>query len=129
VHGQHERPGETKNANLSGRLEVDAEAVAVSQKINAAKSGMARAAAASGRDEGVSEMGSEPLHCGLCLHKPWATGIYGTLGVASSSNVPGARYGAESWTDSTGNLWLFGGTGEAASSTIGGLSGLWEYTP
>jgi hypothetical protein len=36
-------------------------------------------------------------------------GVYGTKGVASSSNVPGGRVGSVSWTDADGNLWLFGG--------------------
>ena len=40
-----------------------------------------------------------------------ASGIYGTQGTASASNVPGARYAASSWIDSSGNLWLFGGVG------------------
>src|SRR6476661_7468545 len=31
-------------------------------------------------------------------------GVYGTKGVASTSNVPGARDGAVSWMDKSGNL-------------------------
>jgi hypothetical protein len=38
-----------------------------------------------------------------------ASGVYGTQGTAAASNVPGARYSASSWIDSSGNLWLFGG--------------------
>lgn len=38
-------------------------------------------------------------------------GVLGIQGTSSSSNLPGARYGAVSWTDVTGRLWLFGGTG------------------
>src|SRR5437870_3031135 len=39
-------------------------------------------------------------------------GVYGTQGVPSPSNYPGARgWGELSWTDSTGNFWLFGGYG------------------
>jgi hypothetical protein len=38
-------------------MEVDTDAVEYAEKINAAKSGMARAAAAAGRDEPVSENG------------------------------------------------------------------------
>jgi hypothetical protein len=38
-------------------------------------------------------------------------GIYGTLGTAATGNIPGARFGAASWTDNKGNLWLFGGQG------------------
>ena len=46
-------------------------------------------------------------------------GVYGTKGVASSSNAPGARQLAVSWTDNSGNLWLFGGYGYPASGGIG----------
>ena len=38
-------------------MEVDPDAAAYAEKINAASSGMARAAAATGRDEPVSEEG------------------------------------------------------------------------
>jgi hypothetical protein len=38
-------------------------------------------------------------------------GVYGIEGTPSAANVPGARAGAVSWTDSSGNLWLFGGAG------------------
>jgi ribosomal protein S11 len=57
-----------------------------------------------------------------------ASGVYGTQGVASTSNVPGARYGAVSWTDSSGNLWLFGGNGNASSGG-GCLNDLWKFNP
>src|SRR5262249_16546264 len=40
---------------------------------------------------------------------PAQAGIYGTKGVASQRNIPGARYNGVSWTDSSGNFWLFGG--------------------
>ena len=36
-------------------------------------------------------------------------GVYGTLGVPNAANVPPARWGATSWTDVNGTLWLFGG--------------------
>ncbi|MBZ5689956.1 MAG: hypothetical protein LAP86_33615 [Acidobacteriia bacterium] len=35
--------------------------------------------------------------------------VYGNMGVASPSNVPGARAGSISWIDKSNNLWLFGG--------------------
>src|SRR5512136_2968780 len=38
-------------------------------------------------------------------------GIYGTRGVASPDNSPGAREWAASWSDGQGGLWLFGGHG------------------
>ncbi|MEO6001104.1 MAG: kelch repeat-containing protein [Chitinophagaceae bacterium] len=56
-------------------------------------------------------------------------GIYGTKGIASAFNMPGSRYGALSWTDATGNLWLFGGYGFAASGTAQFLNDLWKYNP
>jgi N-acetylneuraminic acid mutarotase len=37
------------------------------------------------------------------------TGVYGTMGVASASNIPGARWGSVGWTGSNGKLWIFGG--------------------
>jgi hypothetical protein len=58
-----------------------------------------------------------------------ANGVYGTQGVASMSNVPGARYVAISWTDGSGNLWLFGGQGYDSSGSDGYLNDLWEYVP
>ena len=39
------------------------------------------------------------------------TGVYGIKGVPDAANVPGARRGAVSWIDSSGDLWLFGGEG------------------
>jgi N-acetylneuraminic acid mutarotase len=56
-----------------------------------------------------------------------ALGSYGATGTAS--NVPGARYDALSWTDPSGNMWLFGGFGLATTATAGGLNDLWEYLP
>lgn len=56
-------------------------------------------------------------------------GVYGTLGVPAPGNVPGSRAGASSWTDSNGNLWLFGGVGVDASGNTGYLDDLWEFNP
>jgi N-acetylneuraminic acid mutarotase len=58
-----------------------------------------------------------------------ASGMYGTRGVGSPTNVPGARSEAISWTDTAGNLWLFGGLGYDSSGAGGNLNDLWEYTP
>jgi hypothetical protein len=58
-----------------------------------------------------------------------AAAVYGTKGVASASNVPGARWGASSWIDASGNLWLFGGNVNAGSPPGGSLNDLWEYSP
>ena len=54
---------------------------------------------------------------------------YGTLGVALSSNNPGSRIGAVTWTDKDGNLWLFGGNGKGESSRSGYLNDLWKFNP
>jgi len=58
-----------------------------------------------------------------------ASGVYGTLGTASAGNVPGARYAANSWIDSSGNLWLFGGYGNDSTGSLGRLNDLWQYSP
>jgi N-acetylneuraminic acid mutarotase len=57
-----------------------------------------------------------------------ATGIYGTKGVAAATNAPGARRGATSWTDASGNLWLFGGNGFDSTGASGYLNDLWKYS-
>jgi len=37
-------------------------------------------------------------------------GVFGTLGAAAPGIFPGARDSGVSWTDASGNFWLFGGT-------------------
>lgn len=54
-------------------------------------------------------------------------GIYGTIGTPGPGNNPGARFGAASWVDSQGDLWLFGGYGVDETGTAGVLDDLWEY--
>jgi N-acetylneuraminic acid mutarotase len=56
------------------------------------------------------------------------SGVYGTLGVAAATNIPGGRVGASSWTDANGNLWLFGGSGFDSQGNRGGLNDLWLYS-
>ncbi|MBK7668721.1 MAG: T9SS type A sorting domain-containing protein [Sphingobacteriaceae bacterium] len=53
----------------------------------------------------------------------------GTLGVPSSTNIPGGRYSAFPVFDNWGNLWLFGGIGYPGTFGIGRLNDLWKYTP
>ena len=55
--------------------------------------------------------------------------VYGTQGVAAAANVPGARSGAVSWTDRSGNFWLFGGGGFDANGNLGNFNDLWEFSP
>ena len=57
------------------------------------------------------------------------SGVYGTQGAASASNIPGARQAASSWIDASGNLWLFGGTGYDSGGGVGNLNDLWKYSP
>lgn len=54
-------------------------------------------------------------------------GVYGTKGVASPQNLPGARWGAMAWADRDGNLWLFGGYGINAVGEIADMNDLWKY--
>jgi N-acetylneuraminic acid mutarotase len=56
-------------------------------------------------------------------------GTFGTQGVAAAANTPSAMYGPISWTDNSGNFWLFGGTGYAQVATSGSLNDLWKYSP
>ena len=54
-------------------------------------------------------------------------GVYGTQGQANTGNIPGSRFAAATWTDSSGNLWLFGGSGLDANNTWGLENDLWEF--
>ncbi len=56
-----------------------------------------------------------------------ATGVYGALGIPSASAVPGARLSPTTWTDSGGNLWLFGGFGHDSTGNVGSMNDLWEF--
>jgi len=59
-----------------------------------------------------------------------ATGVYGTQGVAASANVPPARGSAVSWTDASGNFWLFGGeVFDVATQLYHRVNDLWKYSP
>lgn len=55
--------------------------------------------------------------------------VYGTQGVANTTNNPGSRHGCATWTDALGNRWLFGGEGLATTTTISWLNDLWKYNP
>jgi hypothetical protein len=51
--------------------------------------------------------------------------------VPLTNAAPGSRWGASSWIDAGGNLWLFGGWGLDSKRTDGNgsLNDLWVYTP
>ena len=53
-----------------------------------------------------------------------AAGVYGTITVEAAGNTPGARHSGSTWTDSSNNLWLFGGL----SGTLRN-NDLWRYNP
>ena len=57
------------------------------------------------------------------------SGVYGALGAAATSYIPGGRYAAASWRDSSGNFWLFGGYGADSDGNQGNLNDLWKYNP
>ncbi len=57
------------------------------------------------------------------------SGVYGTRGQASPSNIPGSRFEASSWTDKSGNFWLFGGDGFDSNSDWTYLNDLWQFNP
>jgi len=58
-----------------------------------------------------------------------ALGVYGTQGVAATTNIPGGRGGAASWVDQAGNFWIFGGSGFDATGSLVDFNDLWEYSP
>ena len=60
---------------------------------------------------------------------PDAPGVYGSKGNYSATNSPGARHDGAAWTDSSGNLWLFGGQGYDRSGNSALLNDLWEFDP
>jgi PKD repeat protein len=58
-----------------------------------------------------------------------ASGIYGTMGISSPLNTPGARgYGFLSWKDFNADFWIYGGDGYDESGNSGILADLWKYT-
>ena len=65
--------------------------------------------------------------------RPDQEGRYGTQGLPAPDNVPGARFGAVSWTDSSGRLWLFGGRTFGRSlypmRPAGTFNDLWMFDP
>src|SRR5260221_1167918 len=54
-------------------------------------------------------------------------GVYGTQGVSDVANKPGSRNLGVSWTDASGNFWLFGGRGYPAGGSPDRLNDLWKY--
>lgn len=73
-----------------------------------------------------------------CGHGEWAwmtgtqsvnqIGTYGTLGTGAAANTPGGKQFPATWTDSSGNLWLFGGYGYDSNNNLLPMNDLWEYS-
>ena len=62
-----------------------------------------------------------------CVSTP---GTYGALGIPAAANTPSGRIGAASWTDSSGNLWLFGGYGwDGDNFSMSDLNDFWIFAP
>jgi hypothetical protein len=57
-----------------------------------------------------------------------AQGVYGTMGVPATTNVPPGRGQANSWTDSKGDLFLFGGF-RSTTQVYEELNDLWMFNP
>jgi hypothetical protein len=55
-------------------------------------------------------------------------GFYGIKGLADPANIPGARRGALSWLDPSGDFWLIGGRGYDSTGSSGDLNDLWMYS-
>jgi N-acetylneuraminic acid mutarotase len=55
--------------------------------------------------------GSSTAACGQSSSENWCSqdGVFGAMGVPAIENVPTSRSNASSWTDVSGNFWLFGG--------------------
>jgi len=58
----------------------------------------------------------------------YSYGIYGARGSAAAGQIPGARMDASAWQDSSGNFWLFGGSGMGLSAS-GLLNDMWKFDP
>jgi hypothetical protein len=50
-----------------------------------------------------------------------------TGNVSTTASFPGGRWGASSYTDNAGNVWMFGGQGYDSTGTVGLLNDLWKY--
>lgn len=56
-------------------------------------------------------------------------GIYGQVGVFGAGFIPWSLQSPSTWTDSSGNLWLFGGIGEDTGGVGSYLNDMWIYDP
>jgi hypothetical protein len=57
-------------------------------------------------------------------------GSYGIKGVVNPANIPGGRESSLRWVDGSGNVYIFGGNGDAyysGSTNQGSLNDLWKF--
>jgi N-acetylneuraminic acid mutarotase len=80
------------------------------------------------KNEWVWMGGSNTIQCPPDVYCG-SSGVYGTLGTPAAGNIPGGRDSAKSWTDSSGNLWLFGGERRDANNYQLYLNDFWEFQP
>lgn len=86
--------------------------------------------------------GSSTLNCTVFYGSPigditncFHAGAYGTLGSPAAENIPSSRDHAATWTDNSGNFWLFGGYAYDPDTTYCidfdycTLNDLWKYSP
>ncbi len=85
-----------------------------------------------GRDSAVNEGYLNDLWKFNGTSWTWVSGDstrnqYGVYSGAVAANKPGSRWGSVGWIDSSGVLWLFGGSGYASSGAGGYLNDLWKF--
>jgi N-acetylneuraminic acid mutarotase len=56
----------------------------------------------------------------------WESGS-STGNQSTTAGFPGGRWGAASYADTAGNVWMFGGQGYDSAGTVGLLNDLWKY--
>lgn len=61
--------------------------------------------------------------------EPYDGGNWSTMGVESATNLPMSRYSGNTFTDNTGNLWLFGGFTYLPAPMYFYFSDLWKFNP
>ena len=64
---------------------------------------------------------------GANTHSPSQSSVFGTQGIAATSNQPGGRHSTAMWIDSSDNVWVFGGVGPDENGNIGRLNDLWKF--
>ena len=56
-----------------------------------------------------------------------AQSIYGTKGIAASTNMPATASGNFCWVDNNNNFWLYTGNAKNASGNIGFVNQIWKW--